>query len=78
MTKTLTVQVEEDLLRKAERTAAEERRPLSQWLTEVITRAVNNRPDRDEARRRALQRLRQGFALGGTALTREEAHERKP
>ncbi len=78
MTKALTVHVDEGLLEHAERTATQERKPLSQWVTDLIAREVDKRPDFEEARRRALQRLDQGFALGGTPLTREEAHERKP
>lgn len=78
MTKALTVHVDEGLLEHAERTATQERKPLSQWVTDLIAREVDKRPDFEEARRDALYWLDRGFNLGGVPLTREEAHRRRP
>ena len=76
MTKNVTLKLDENLLKKSRQMAVEKERSLSQWLTDLMVRAITDDGRYAQAKKRALERLRNGFHLGGQPLSREEAHER--
>jgi hypothetical protein len=63
---TVTLRLEDALVREARRLAAEQGRPLSAVLTEHLEAIVRPHGDFDKARRRALARLREGLDLQWT------------
>jgi hypothetical protein len=73
----ITLKIETDLLREARILAAEEGTSISALLAERLAEAVRERKGYNQARRRALRRLRKGFDLRWTpARSRDELHER--
>ncbi len=76
MTKNVTLKLDENLLKKSRQMAVEKEKSLSQWLTDLMVRAITDDGRYAQAKKRALERLRNGFHLGGQPLSREEAHER--
>lgn len=73
----VTLKIESDLLREARVLAAEQGTSISALLTSRLEEAVRERRGYEQARRRALARLRRGFNLGWTPpASREELHER--
>ena len=73
----VTLKLDADLLREARVLAAEEGRSLSAPLTDRLESIVRERKVFDEARRRALARLREGLNLQWTPpKSRDELHER--
>jgi hypothetical protein len=73
----VTLKIESDLLREARILAAEQGTSISALLTSRLEEAVRQRRGYEQARRRALARLRRGFNLGWTPpASREELHER--
>ena len=59
----LTLKLDADLLQAARVVAAEEGRSISALLSDRLEAIVRERKAFDQARRRALSRLRQGFDL---------------
>lgn len=76
MTRNVTLRLDEAVLRKARHAAVEEDQSLSEWVTRQILDSLSRRERLSKARRRALQRLDNGFRLGGRPLNRDEVHER--
>ena len=76
MTKNVTLKVDENLLKKCRQIAVAKDKSLSQWLMELMARAVDEQTNYARARRRALKRLEKGFRLGGAPLSRKSLHER--
>jgi len=76
MTRNVTIRVNEALLTALRHRAVDADMSLSAWITCVLEDQVRGDRDFKRARRRALQRLEQGFSLGGKPLTREESHVR--
>lgn len=76
MAKNITLRLEEVVLRKCKQLAFEEDKSVSQYVSDMILEAVGRRYNFEVAKKRALKRLEKGLDLGGTALTREEAHAR--
>jgi hypothetical protein len=73
----VTLKLDSDLLREARILAAEEGRSISALLTERLDAMVRERKAFDQARRRALARLRVGLELRWTPpKSRDELHER--
>ena len=73
----VTLKLDADLLREARVVAAEEGRSISGLLTDRLEAMVRERKAYDQARRRALARLRQGIDLQWTPpKSRDELHER--
>jgi predicted transcriptional regulator len=73
----VTLKLDSDLLREARILAAEEGRSISALLTERLDAMVRERKAFDQARRRALARLRVGLDLRWTPpKSRDELHER--
>ena len=78
MARNVTIRLDEALLKKCRHAAVEEDKSLSRWISDLIARAVSpeGREGYQQARKRALKRLEEGFALGGRPLSREDVHER--
>jgi hypothetical protein len=76
MGKNVTLRLDEAIIRKARHAAVEHDQSLSEWIGNLITHAVSKKDRSLVAKERAMKRLKGGFHLGGSPLTREEAHER--
>jgi hypothetical protein len=73
----ITLKIETDLLREARVLAAEQGTSISALVTSRLEQAVRERRGYEQARRRAIARLRRGFDLQWTPpASREELHER--
>ena len=73
----ITLKIEVDLLREARVIAAEEGTSISAMLANRLEQTVRERKGYQQARRRALARLRKGFDLRWTPpRSRDELHER--
>jgi len=73
----VTLKIEAELLREARVLAAEEGTSISALLAARLQQAVRERKGYQQARRRALARLRRGFDLQWTPpSSRDELHER--
>lgn len=73
----ITLKIDADLLREARVIAAEEGTSISAMLSTRLEETVRERKGYQQARRRALARLRKGFDLRWTPpLSRDELHER--
>lgn len=73
----VTLKIEAKLLREARILAAEEGTSISALLAARLEQAVRERKGYQQARRRALARLRRGFDLRWTPpSSRDELHER--
>jgi hypothetical protein len=76
MLKNLTLRVDDTVLRRARIEAVKRDQSLSQWVAELIEKAVEEDPQYEAARRSARRLMARGFHLGGKALSREALHER--
>ncbi len=76
MGKNVTLRLDELILRKAKHAAVEQDQSLSEWVAGLITQAVSKKARSLSAREKALKHLERGFHLGGSSLSRDEAHER--
>jgi hypothetical protein len=73
----ITLKIEAELLREARVLAAEEGTSISAMLAGKLEEAVRERKGYQQARRRAVARLRKGFDLNWTPpASRDELHER--
>jgi hypothetical protein len=73
----ITLKIEAELLREARVLAAEEGTSISSLLATRLEQAVRERKGYQQARKRALARLRKGFNLRWTPPnSRDELHER--
>lgn len=73
----ITLKIEADLLREVRILAAEEGTSISALLAVRLEQAVRERKGYNQARRRAMARLRRGFDLRWTPpRSRDELHER--
>lgn len=73
----VTLKLDADLLREARVVAAEEGRSISALLSDRLEAIVRERKAFDQARRRALSRLRKGIDLQWTPpASRDEIYER--
>jgi hypothetical protein len=73
----ITLSIETDLLREARILAAEQGTSVSALLASRLEQAVRQRREYEQARKRAIARLRRGFDLQWTPpVSREELHER--
>ncbi len=73
----ITLKIEADLLRQARVLAAEEGTSISAMVATRLEEVVRERKGYQQARRRAVARLRKGFNLGWTPpRSRDELHER--
>ncbi|MFP5231572.1 MAG: DUF6364 family protein [Acidobacteriota bacterium] len=73
----VTLKIDKDLLREARVLAAEQGTSISALLSTRLEQAVRERKGYQQARRRAVARLRTGFDLRWTPpRSRDELHER--
>jgi len=73
----VTLKLDSDLLRQIRVLAAEQGRSISGLLTERLEELVSEKKRYEQARRRALARLSEGFELQWTPpSSRDELHER--
>lgn len=73
----ITLKIEADLLREARILAAEQGTSISALLSIHLEQAVRERKGYNQARMRAMARMRKGFDLGWTRpASRDELHER--
>ena len=73
----VTLKIETELLREARVLAAEAGSSISALLASKLEQVVRERKGHQQARRRAVARLRKGFDLGWTPpRSRDELHER--
>jgi hypothetical protein len=68
--------MDKELVRAMRHRAVDEGMSLSGWVVHVLGKTVGLESEREELRKRALARLRKGYHLGGTPLTREATHAR--
>jgi hypothetical protein len=76
MNKTLTLEIDEQLLDRARRRAMDENKTVPAWVAELVRRALDEAEEYEQHRCRALQRLDTGFQLGGQPLSREDLYDR--
>lgn len=76
MNKTLTLEIDEQLLQRAQRRAVDENQSVPAWVAELLRRTLDESDEYERNRRRAMQRLETGFHLGGQPLSREDLHDR--
>ena len=72
----ITLKIDTRLLKEIKVLAAREDTSISALMTELLEKRLRKARDYEQAKRRALARLREGLDLGGLPLSREEAHER--
>ena len=76
MGKNVTLRLDEGILKRCRHVAVEEEKSLSEWVAEVLARALVDQSATASAKNRVLQFLQKGFDLSGQPLSRNEAHER--
>jgi hypothetical protein len=76
MGKNVTLRLDEAIISKARHAAVEQDQSLSEWVAGLIVHATSEEDRSRTARAKALKRMDRGFHLGGTPLSRGEAHER--
>jgi predicted DNA-binding protein len=75
----VTLSIPRSLLKQAKVLAASQDKSLSQLLRESLEEKVREKADYQQARKRQLRRLRQGFDLGTAGelkISRDELHVR--
>jgi hypothetical protein len=72
----ITLKIDTRLLKEIKVLAAREDTSISALMTELLEDRVRKGRDYEQAKRRALARLREGLDLGGHPLSRDEIHER--
>lgn len=72
----VTLKIETELLREARVLAAEEGSSISALLASKLEQVVRERKGYQQARKRAVARLRKGFDLRWIPGSRDELHER--
>lgn len=68
----VTLKLDERLLHRSRLAAVTSDESLSEWVSRLISRALGA----DQAKRRALRLMDEGFDLGGSPVAREDTHER--
>ena len=75
-TTNLTVKITKETARKARVIAAERDTSVSALVTSLIEDLARQRDGYDDAKKRALARMRKGYHLGFKPVPREQLHER--
>ncbi len=77
MKQNITLSVDNELIKKAKMIAVHRQTSISGMLSEELRKIVEDTEKYQLAKRRAIENLRKGFHLGGSAKhSREELHER--
>ena len=74
MTKNVTLRLDEEILKRCRYEAVEAGISLSQWIADTVSEKVGSRQFHEALRNHALSILESGINLGGTPLSRDEAH----
>lgn len=74
MSRNVTIRLDEDLIKKCRHAAVEAEKSLSQWIADELAKIALAQDARESVRERALQRLQDGFSMGGKPLTRDEIY----
>ena len=63
MNKTLTLEIDEQLLQRAQHLAVDENKSVAAWVVELVRRALDQADEYEQNRRQAMRRLETGFRL---------------
>ena len=74
--KNITLKLDDAVLDRVRHVAVDEHMSVSSWVQGIINREINTKDLYEQDRKGALMVLNDGLPLGGTPLSREEAHER--
>ena len=77
MTIDITLHLDQQTFEKVRQLAIDQHGSVSAWVSELVTRTVEERDRFERTRRRALDAMRQPIAAQEGPLTRELAHERR-
>ena len=72
----ITLRLDRDLLREIRILAAEQDTSISALVADRLRHAVNHKKLRSVAKMKSLSRMKKGYDLGFTPLSRDELHER--
>lgn len=76
MSANITLRLDEKTLRRIKHLAVDRNTSVSAWVSEVVTRAVEELDGFEPARARALEALARPLPVQCGPLSREQAHER--
>lgn len=74
--KNITLKLDQGVLTRMRHAAVDEHKSVSAWVRDLVVQELDARDLYEQDREGALMVLKDGLALGGKPLTREEAHER--
>jgi hypothetical protein len=72
----ITLKIDSQLLRKVKVLAAKQETSISALLVSLLEERVSRDIEYDQAKERALARMREGFDLGGRPFSRDELYDR--
>jgi hypothetical protein len=72
----ITLKIDSQLLRKIKVLAAKQETSISALLVSLLEERVSRDLEYDQAKERALARMREGFDLGGRPFSRDELYDR--
>lgn len=72
----ITLKIDTQLLRKIKILAAKQETSISALLISLLEEQVSKDLEYEQAKKRALTRMRQGYDLGFKPIPRDELHER--
>jgi plasmid stability protein len=77
MKRNITLKLDDELLREARVVAARQRTSVSAFITELLQARLEDEAGYEQARKRALARIRKGYEFEWSApASRDELHER--
>lgn len=78
MKQNITLSLDKQVLKKVKVLASKRDISITRLLADELTKMVHEDDQYESSKRRAIARLKKGFHLGGTTVTRrEELHERR-
>jgi hypothetical protein len=72
----ITLKIDTQLLRKIKVLAAKQETSISALLVSLLEERVSRDLEYEQAKERALARMREGFDLGGRPFSRDELYDR--
>lgn len=76
MASNITLHLDEHTFEKVRQLAVDQHTSVSAWVSELVTRTVEQRDRFEQTRRCALDAMHQPIAVREGPLTREQVHER--
>jgi predicted transcriptional regulator len=76
MSTNITLRLDEKIVRRIKHLAVDKNTSVSAWVSELVTRAVEETDGFAWARERALRALKKPVPVAGPPLGRDQAHER--